>query len=163
MKRLGLVVALLILSMSVSCTGKTGIALRDTQKNYDLTSASDFVRKSFDGWKTEVRNNFLLKNYEIKEEHALEGETGAVAYVWFSATLENVQTQEPYLYEAVHFLYRWRTDQWEGVFNADGTNTPETEEIMISYREVWLPKCLRLIEQGYTNAGGGKREKKEGQ
>jgi hypothetical protein len=130
---------------------------QDSQENYDLTSASDFVRKHFDGWKTEVRNDYLLKNHEIKEEHVLEGETGAVAYVWFATTLENVQTHETSPFEAVYFLYRWHTDQWEGIFNTDGTNTPETEARMISYREVWLPQYLGRVEQGYTSAGGAKR------
>jgi len=132
-------------------------AVRDTQKNYDLTSASDFVRKHFDGWKTEVHNNYLLENHEIKEEHVLEGETGAVAYVWFATTLENVQTHETSPFEAVYFLYRWRTDQWEGIFNTDGTKTPETEARMITYRDVWLPKYLGLVEQGHTNPGGARR------
>ncbi|MHC4693854.1 MAG: hypothetical protein ACYS67_14015, partial [Planctomycetota bacterium] len=128
----------------------------DTPRSYDLTSASDFVRKHFDGWKTEVRNNYLLKEHTIKEEHVLKGKTGAVAYVWFATTLENVQTKEPKPFEAVYFLYRWHTDQWEGIFNTDGTNSRETEEALEIYRNQWLPSYLRRVEQGYTRVGSSK-------
>ncbi|MHC4744843.1 MAG: hypothetical protein ACYS8Z_23255, partial [Planctomycetota bacterium] len=120
---------------------------------YDLTNASDFVRKYFDDWKTEVRNNRLLKDYEIKGEHVLEGETGAVAYVWFAATLENVQTKETKPFEAVYFPYRWHTDKWEGIFNTNGTKSEETEEVMEIYRNRWLPTYLKQVEQGYTRVG----------
>ncbi len=142
----------------------TRIKAQPPEKNvgYDLTKPSDYVRRYLDNWKRQPQSGSKVKRYEMVDEYTLQGDTGAVAYVVATVTLQRVGNPQYFRGDRVYFLYRWHFDEWEGIFSDSrfGSSSPQrTAADLEQYRGSRSRDYLNRIEQGYINISRGNQER----